>query len=1109
MNYRRQNRMLLLFAIMGSAIAATRAQAQTLKSITVSPNPAIAGRDLPVQMHAIGTYSDGSQRDITTAVQWSASGVTVSSTGLFTNSTAGGTAIGIITATLGTVSASATANQIPNVDNQPVTTAVAVGQDPVALAANPVTDKIYVANQGSNSVTVIDGATNATTSIPVGPAPSALALNTVTNKIYIANSGSGTVTVIDGATQGTTTVNTGGTGNQVIVVNPVTNQVFVSGNEGIVQIDGATNNATTILNAQAFGMAVNVKTNTLYASGVFIYAINLANGSATKITVQGNLFESVLVNPALNQVYFGLADTSQFMALDGATNQILAKLPGGQIAFNPVTNQVIAASTGVTLYSATTNTQSVLFSAGTQWDTAAINAATNQVYLASRSANTLAVLDGRTGYVTTFPLSNPNGPATTYRGPASAVSTGGNPSAITVNPATNLVYVANSGTNDVTVVSGASNSLTLFSGQGADVFPAVDVNPFTSTGYFASGTNALAVVNNATGAQATIPTGNSPITTLVNPLTNQIYTLNNGSNNVTVINGATLATANIPTGKTPIAGMINPFTNTVYASNSDGSLTIFNGNTNALANLNIGALPLSSPLPSMAMNLATNELFIADAAHSTIVMLNANTNAVASYPAGAGPVSIAVNPTTNLVYTANSTAQSVTVLNPATGATSSIQLPFTPWFIAVNTFTNKIYAAGPGNSQLAVAAIDGATNEATTTTYPIQIGALDGIIKVDPVTNRIYIAGSGMQTVAIDGQTGALLTPSDTAEDDQLAAVDLALDPVHDLLEAETGALAATIAEEPTQTSPLSVTINGLPGNLTTSPSPSLTLTAADGLDPNSPPVENVYYRFDTLAGPWFAATANADGTFTATPSAPLTPGLHVLLAYVLNGGESSLADSFNFWGDSPLTSPIARYGFYVAPYQSITVQASASQLFVGGTEQLTATALLNDGTQMDVTNLATWSSSAPQVARVSGSGQVSGLSQGSAGISATYNGASGSASVTINPAVYQLRVIPSISVDTNGNYIVQIALTNQGNTTLNNVTLSLAELNSTIVAAPAPISSLAPGASATVQVLFPASAGAPNSRAPLKLTGSYSGAVPGGAPQPGSFSDSYRIVLP
>jgi YVTN family beta-propeller protein len=52
-----------------------------------------------------------------------------------------------------------------------VTTTVSAGTEPLAVAVNPVTNKIYVANNSSNNVTVIDGATNSTSTINAGPRP--------------------------------------------------------------------------------------------------------------------------------------------------------------------------------------------------------------------------------------------------------------------------------------------------------------------------------------------------------------------------------------------------------------------------------------------------------------------------------------------------------------------------------------------------------------------------------------------------------------------------------------------------------------------------------------------------------------------------------------------------------------------------------------------------------------------------------------------------------------------------------------------------------------------------------------------------------------------------
>ena len=74
---------------------------------------------------------------------------------------------------------------------------VATGSQPFAVAVNPATNKIYVVNNGPNTVTVIDGATNTTRTVQVGRIPVAISINPVTNEAYIANSGDGTVTVIN------------------------------------------------------------------------------------------------------------------------------------------------------------------------------------------------------------------------------------------------------------------------------------------------------------------------------------------------------------------------------------------------------------------------------------------------------------------------------------------------------------------------------------------------------------------------------------------------------------------------------------------------------------------------------------------------------------------------------------------------------------------------------------------------------------------------------------------------------------------------------------------------------------------------------------------------
>jgi len=59
---------------------------------------------------------------------------------------------------------------------------VAVGDSPIAVAANPSTHKIYVVNHLSSSVTIIDGTTHATSTVSVENRPEAVAVNPITNK---------------------------------------------------------------------------------------------------------------------------------------------------------------------------------------------------------------------------------------------------------------------------------------------------------------------------------------------------------------------------------------------------------------------------------------------------------------------------------------------------------------------------------------------------------------------------------------------------------------------------------------------------------------------------------------------------------------------------------------------------------------------------------------------------------------------------------------------------------------------------------------------------------------------------------------------------------------
>ena len=167
-------------------------------------------------------------------------------------------------------------------------TLVSVGTTPTGLAVDETTNKIYVADQGDNAISVIEGATNSVSTLPDsgGTAPDAVAVNSATNTIYVANHGSNNVSVIGGFTGSLAATVTVGTSPVAVAVDAQRNLIYVAnagssqtGDPGSVTIiDGATNATTTLTDPKALhpsAVAVNPVTNKIY----------VANSGSNNVTV--------------------------------------------------------------------------------------------------------------------------------------------------------------------------------------------------------------------------------------------------------------------------------------------------------------------------------------------------------------------------------------------------------------------------------------------------------------------------------------------------------------------------------------------------------------------------------------------------------------------------------------------------------------------------------------------------------------------------------------------------------------------------------------------------------------------------------------------------------
>jgi YVTN family beta-propeller protein len=338
---------------------------------------------------------------------------------------------------------------------QTLINSVVVGSDPVAVAVNGATNKIFVANLESNNLTVIDGATYHTNTVTTGAAPNSVAVNPATNKIYVANSNADNVTVIDGNTYGTARVNVG-IYPVAVAVNAVTNKIYVANeySNNVTVIDGANNQTSTIgVSSSPVALAINPVSNKIYVANNGSNSVSIIDGESGSVSpVNVGVYpRAIAVDQITNTIfvanYGSNPNNSSLSVIDGITGSVSSVAVGSYpaaVAVNPVAGTVYVANSGsgtVTMVQEGTLATTAV-EAGTAPTAIDIDPVTNKAYVANFTGQgTLTMIDGNTGSTDSILL----GEYGIY------------PGAVVVNPTTNSVYVADAGGNSVSVVAGASS----------------------------------------------------------------------------------------------------------------------------------------------------------------------------------------------------------------------------------------------------------------------------------------------------------------------------------------------------------------------------------------------------------------------------------------------------------------------------------------------------------------------------------------------------------------------------------------------------------------------------------------------------------------------------
>ncbi|MDM8566354.1 beta-propeller fold lactonase family protein, partial [Candidatus Halobeggiatoa sp. HSG11] len=633
--------------------------------------------------------------------------------------------------------------------NNNVIKIVRVGDHPGAIAINPQTNKIYVANNGSGNVTVIDGDSyDVIKTVAVGNHPIAIAINTQDNKIYVANEGqwgdNGTVTVIDANNNKTTTV-TVGNRPTAIAINPQNNKIYVTNfaSNNVTVIDANNSNATTTVTVGIFPRAIAIDTedNKIYVVNSWsdnVTVIDANNNNETTTVTVGNRPTAIAINPQDGKIYVANIRNDNVTVIDANNNETTTVAVGNEpiaIAIDTQDNKIYVAnsySDNVTVIDANNNNETTTVTVGNSPTAIAINPQDSKIYVANSYSDNVTVIDTNNNYETT------------------TARVGDNPTAIAIDTQDNKIYVVNSGqwgdNGTVTVIDANNNETTTVTVGNNSRAIAIDtkdnkiyvVNP----GQWGDNGTVTVIDADNNNETTTVTVGEEPTAIAIDTEDNKIYVANLGSDNVTVIDANNNETTTVEVGNGPTAIAINTEDNKIYVVNSwSDNVTVIDANNNETTTVEVGDGPTA-----IAINTEDNKIYVANLGSDNVTVIDANNNnETTTVEVGDGPTAIAINPQDNKIYVANSYSDNITVIDANNNyETTTVTVGDYPTAIAIDTEGNKIYVVNSSSDNITV--IDANNNNETTT---VTVGDYPTAIAIDTEDNKIYVANSDSDNVTV------------------------------------------------------------------------------------------------------------------------------------------------------------------------------------------------------------------------------------------------------------------------------------------------------------------------------------------------------------------------
>jgi hypothetical protein len=321
--------MLAVFSGCGGGAAGTNPGPAVLSRIQVTGPSATLNVGQKQQMTAIGTYSDGSTKDLTSTATWSSSLTSVAATAAGGMVTANATGSCTISAKLGNVTGSA--NLTVNV------VLISIAVTPANPAVAPGTNQQFIATGTYNDGSTQNLTASATWSSS-NPAVASVSTSTPTQGLAKAvTAGTTTITAVSGAVSGSTTLTVTSAVITSITVTPATPNIPL----GIAQqfaamgtfSDGSMQDVTDVVTWKSSATSVASITVSGLATGLNIGTTNIsatlgAVSGGASLTVNAANLSSIAITPANPSMAQGttlqLTATGTFN--DGGTRNLTSKV---------------------------------------------------------------------------------------------------------------------------------------------------------------------------------------------------------------------------------------------------------------------------------------------------------------------------------------------------------------------------------------------------------------------------------------------------------------------------------------------------------------------------------------------------------------------------------------------------------------------------------------------------------------------------------------------------------------------------------------------------------------------------------------------------------------